>query len=175
MNSDWGKVCRCSLNKSKLFIDWIFVWVFVCRSQFADRSLWHCQPLYYAYNHCAYVYDPTNAAAVSAGSQIDYSLWPTRADWVGADLLNDSGVYAATTPWYAVTHTMNHHPVAIAKPAGHNNIRGLMVYEITINHPQYNQFRNSANPNFVRCTNKIIISPAVLNQVPNQLTVTIIW
>ena len=119
------------------------------------------------------MYDPTNAAAVSVGSQIDHSIWPTLADWVGADL-NDSGVYAATTPWYAVTHTMNRHPVAVAKPAGLNNIRGLIVYEITTNHPQYNQFRNSKNPNFVLCPNKINISAAVLNQVPNQLTVTII-
>jgi len=120
------------------------------------------------------VYDPTNAAAQSAGSQNDLFLCPTFAFWSRPYDPNDSGVYAATTPWYAVTHTINTHPVVVALPAGPNNITGLIVYEITTNHPQYNQFRNRNNPNFASCPNKLNISLAVVAAVPNQLTVTII-
>ena len=47
----------------------------------------------YGWNYCPYVYDPTNAAAQSQGSQNDHSLWPTLASWSNDP--NDSGVYAA--------------------------------------------------------------------------------
>ena len=118
------------------------------------------------------MYDPTNAAAQSQGSQNDLALWPTLASW-SLDP-NDSGVYATTTPWYAVHHAVHTHPTAAALPAGPNNVTGLIVYEITTNHPQYNQFRNRANPNIASCRNKLDSSLVVVAAVPNQLTVTII-
>ena len=62
-----------------------------------------------------YNYDPTNAAAVSAGSQVDLDLWPTHATW-SVDP-NDSGVYCATTPGYGIVHTLNHHAAVVAMAA----------------------------------------------------------
>ena len=120
------------------------------------------------------MYDPTNPVAQSQGSQNDLSLWPTLAAWSNDP--NDSGVYAATTPWYAVHHTINTHPAVVALPAGPNNVAGLIVYEITTNHPQYNQFRNRNNPNFASCPNKlnILLAHGPNQLTPNQLTVTII-
>ena len=86
--------------------------------------------LYYCFNSCPYVhvYVPTNLAGVSGGSQMDMLLWPTHATWSHDP--NDSGVYCATTPGYAVIHTLNHHAAVIAIPAGPSNLPGLVVYEV---------------------------------------------
>jgi hypothetical protein len=106
------------------------------------------------------VYDPTAVGAQSSGHQNDLYLWPTLAFWSTDP--NDSGVYAATSPAFAINHTlMTHGPTVALAPTG------LAVYEITSAHPAYSTFHNSQNPNFVICPNKVDVSPAVLAAVPS--------
>ena len=139
----------------------------LCRALYDLTSLWHISPLYYCFNHSPTVYDPTAVGAQSSGHQNDLYLWPTLAFWPTDP--NDSGVYAATTPAFAINHTlMTHGPTVALAPTG------LAVYEITSAHPAYSTFHNSQNPNFVICPNKVDISPAVLAAVPTQLNLTII-
>ena len=105
------------MHKSRPLLRVLIVCTYVCfcRELYDAGSLWNCTPLVYAVNTCPLVYDPTSAAAVSAGSQVDLELWPTHA--TSSVDPNDNGVYCATTPGYAIDHTLTHHAAVVAVAA----------------------------------------------------------